>query len=1054
MLWLLVRPLPPFSDFIKTMPTFPALKTVPIRRLLRAKAAQNSVATATKNLNKAIDQYGRGSKEAQAAQAKLTVAQERAINKTESAKIAQDNLNQTMADFGINILPNLILAGGGVTEMLNTMGGTKGLGGLIPKFKGLGAGITGALSGIGGLTGGISGLTAVLGPLALVIGAAALAWESYNEAMANVAKGNKELELAKNAKLLTDQIAHLKKAFDDFKIDPKKGPAQFIATLGPAPAILNKVLDVMKDEAVQTAKNTAESKKLIKAKQDLAVAEKNYQNAPRKDKEHTKDIRDQAAAEVTRLQKIEDAIPATEKLTARQQALNAEAVKLTNTWALQIHAFEGSTTSINLATKAYLDVHNAIVASNPDIQKNIEQTRLQKQETDALAVAQKNVKAAEDPASLRAYNNSLKGGTSFITLFGNRTDIAKEAMDKFNQKTSETSTGMDSFNRALQDGVDQAHDFIPQMELAAVTEEAFNTTLADSAKNLGIHTNLLAFSSTKMQELIKTTYEQTTAFNAMQVAAAKSTAFLKDQTLIQAQVNSGMLDGTIAANDWAISNVKATAESKAFHDQLLKITEDMTGLAIPAGTTNEALQKMQTTFLETKDAGLAMAQMMTDKLTPAFERMSSIIGSKDMKELHDNLKKMELPPGFKHGLEDAFKPLRGAAEEGRQLGNAMDILVTAGENMSKKDLAKNMKAFGKELDRISKIKGTSAPVDAILMSLKTMSPAELGNHTKSMAFLAQTLDKYGSLPKDKAQEFITMFNNETPKMGSAAETAAPKVDKLTASLKAFATEELNRGKASPLTLSFLTGGLNQPTTPAGPTTQKTIITADNTQAIKAVDVVAKRILGLSTINPKINVDNAPAIKKIDQIVKRLMDLTGINPKIPVDNAPAIKKIDQIVKRIQGLSDINPKIPVDNAPAIKKIDQIAKRIQGLSKINPEIVVKNDKALKAIDAIAKRITSLPSGNVTVKVNYDTSGKPAGVKAQHGFHGTLSETTTILAHKGERVDIGQASSSSGMTRAGGGGGGGGGDNFFFNIHFGDKEIVKRVKAELGRSVYTMGA
>jgi hypothetical protein len=177
------------------------------------------------------------------------------------------------------------------------------------------------------------------------------------------------------------------------------------------------------------------------------------------------------------------------------------------------------------------------------------------------------------------------------------------------------------------------------------------------------------------------------------------------------------------------------------------------------------------------------------------------------------------------------------------------------------------------------------------------------------------------------------------------------------------------------------------------------------------------------------------------------------PAISVDNKPAIKAIDAIAKRIDSLSKINPQIPVNNKPAIKAVDVIAKRIDSLSKLNPDIKVNNKPAIKAIDVIAKRITSLPTGNVTVKVNYDTSGKPAGVKAQHGFHGTLSEDTTILAHKGERVDIGRANGS-GMTRSSGGGGGGGSDTFYFNIHFGDKAIVQKVKAELGRSVYTMGA
>ena len=209
----------------------------------------------------------------------------------------------------------------------------------------------------------------------------------------------------------------------------------------------------------------------------------------------------------------------------------------------------------------------------------------------------------------------------------------------------------------------------------------------------------------------------------------------------------------------------------------------------------------------------------------------------------------------------------------------------------------------------------------------------------------------------------------------------------------------------------------------------------------------------------ISLVNNTAIKAVDTIAKRINSLTGINPTIPVNNKQALKAIDAIAKRIDSLSKINPQIPVNNKPAIKAVDAIAKRIDGLSKINPDINVNNKPAIKAIDVIAKRITSLPTGDVTVKVHYDTSGKPPGIKAQHGFHGTLIEDTTILAHKGERVDIGRANSS-GETRpsssGGGGSGFGAGGNLTVNnvIDLGGDRIVRSFKRRLGNDRYVFGA
>ena len=315
------------------------------------------VSLATEAQHKAVDKLNaltaKGIKSGKAyEQAQLDVSQanQQLSIMTQLLSERQEDMFDAQSQFVASVIPTTLGAIGTLGSAFKDLGGTKGLGGLADKFKGLGSTISGAFGSIGGLSGGLSGLIAVLGPLALAIGAAALAWESYNEAMANVAKGKKELELAKDAKLLTDQVNHLNKAFNDFKISPEKGPAQFIASLGPAPGILNKVLDVMKDEAVQTAKNTAESQKLIKAKNDLAVAEKNYQNAPRQDKEHAKDIRDNAAAEGQRLQTIEDAIPANQKYTATYKALHPEIANTTKTisdqtaqWAAQAKELQGGT---------------------------------------------------------------------------------------------------------------------------------------------------------------------------------------------------------------------------------------------------------------------------------------------------------------------------------------------------------------------------------------------------------------------------------------------------------------------------------------------------------------------------------------------------------------------------------------------------------------------------------------------------------------------------------------------------------------------------------------
>ena len=499
-----------------------------------------------------------------------------------------------------------------------------------------------------------------------------------------------------------------------------------------------------------------------------------------------------------------------------------------------------------------------------------------------------------------------------------------------------------------------------------------------------------------------------------------------------------MLDGTIAANDWAISNVKATAQSKAFHVQLLKITQDMTGLAIPTGTTNEALQEMQTTFLETKDAGLVMAKMMTDNLTPAFERISSLIQSKDMKELRDNLKKMELPPGFKHGLDDAIKPLRGAAEEARQLGNAMDILVTAGENMSKKDLAKNMKAFGKELDRISKIKGTSAPVDAILMSLKTMSPEELGLHSKSMDFLAKTLDKYGKLPKDKAQEFLQMFKDEVPTAGSNAATAPKGINTLADSLLRIAEANFDPSKFIPSTKAKNT--FKNPTLSASGGTQKTTVALDTGPANAALSALIKRIDTISNMKPAFQLITTSAHSVLSALIKRIDSLSNMKPAPQLNTKPANSALSALIKRIDSISNMKPAPQLNTKPANNALSALIKRIDSISKMKPSLNLNTKPAQNAISGVINRIDSISKmhPSVTVKVNYDTSAKPTGIKADSGSSSKFDS--------GAGVTLSKTNSGTGTT----------GGNLIVNniIDLGGDKFIRSVKRKLGNNVYTLGA
>lgn len=149
-------------------------------------------------------------------------------------------------------------------------------------------------------------------------------------------------------------------------------------------------------------------------------------------------------------------------------------------------------------------------------------------------------------------------------------------------------------------------------------------------------------------------------------------------------------------------------------------------------------------------------------------------------------------------------------------------------------------------------------------------------------------------------------------------------------------------------------------------------------------------------------------KGITESETKVKDIAKTIPAISANNQPAIKAVDVIVKRIESLEKLKPQISLQNNKAIKTVDVVAKRIDSLEKIKPSISLDNKAAIKAVDVVARRIEDL---NRTVTVRVRTVG--GSVSAQGGFHTSqLPEDTVIFAHKGESAHIGpgQAKASSG--------------------------------------------
>jgi hypothetical protein len=241
-------------------------------------------------------------------------------------------------------------------------------------------------------------------------------------------------------------------------------------------------------------------------------------------------------------------------------------------------------------------------------------------------------------------------------------------------------------------------------------------------------------------------------------------------------------------------------------------------------------------------------------------------------------------------------------------------------------------------------------------------------------------------------------------------------------------------------------------------TIKPFISLMNNNAITAIQTTAGEITNLGKIKPQISLMNNNAISAISTVAGEIDKLTKLKPQISLQNRNAISAIDTTGSEITKLGKLKPQISLQNRNAINAIDTVAGQIDKLTKIKPQISLQNRNAFNAVDAVAGKIMDLEKLHPTVTVHVKTVG--GAISAQKGLHAYLLEDTTIMAHKGERVDIGHGGEGKGggVTFNNMGGGSGGGDivvnlNISGNEIVNERKITRRIKASSGSNRFTLG-
>jgi hypothetical protein len=689
---------------------------------------------------------------------------------------------------------------------------TSALSGLSINLEGAGSKATGFGSALSGIGSKLSGLSGIIVPVASALVAGVGVWLLYQHTMEQVANFKKDFAVIDSLNTVDARVKQTKKAFDDLKDeDPFSQESLKKTAKNPTPENVAPLLDPF----------AGISNTIIKGKNLAVGAVEDYFVAKEKDGSVTAVVTDKQNkynAAVAEYKKTLGGLHGTNQQTAFDKMVHAKAdldaakAVAANAKGTDVYtkALAQSVGPQDAFTRGALGLGNQLVSNiaiedqlftarekgmalNEEDSKNYAEASQKKQAADKL-FALGQITARESTTLTReelllldqAYTGTAATSAVAIeklstTTIGLRGSIGQAVSAFLDAKIAavdytQALTDVDLENRLVQQGtlsgLQAAEQFFQGLVKGTAQEAVFNASLAEGAYDLGLHSEMLAFSSGKMQELLKQTYLMNKGFNDQAIAAATDTSFINDLTLKQAVLEAGMITGAQAANDWAISMIGSVQASKDEHGQLLQLTADLLGIPVPLSLTSDQLKEVMTNFQETGDAGMSLVNVITENLIPAFDLVTKLLDAKSFKEFGKNLKELALPKGFlKAGkdLDDAMKPMFNASKNAEKAGNAIKLLTTI--PFDDKTFSKKLDTVKKSLENLTKVPGTTPAIDNILSQAEKMGRADFIKHAGSLNMIFDAIKQYGFLPDDIASKAIKLFNEENQKIEPSGKQA-------------------------------------------------------------------------------------------------------------------------------------------------------------------------------------------------------------------------------------------------------------------------------------------
>lgn len=602
--------------------------------------------------------------------------------------------------------------------------------------------------------------------------------------------------------------------------------------------------------------------------------------------------------------------------------------------------------------------------------------------TQLFAIDPKPIAASLDPIGA-LYKKTMdkiiasnKVGAEFTRLFGDKNKIAADSVGFLKQKMDESNTGMDSYNAAIQAGVDKFNDLVTSTELGIVTNNKYR------------------------QALIQSVGSQIGFKNASMLSTAE-----------------------LALNQRAmLGDVDAIKELNA---EGQKLANGITDIA------NKYDVRLNPALIKT-------TQQLADATSAVSEWDKAVTELRDPKELF-GLKPFKIKFEVEKEFQDFFKDL--------PKGLKKNITLSVKSEAASENAKRVLEMIGK-----TQLQTIALGID--------FRPNEKG----ADKFIDETIDQLKEQFKRKGQDLkpdpaVQQAINKLLEIKNAPDSWTKVTDYFQSPEFLAAIDKID-----PQTQHILDALLPLQTISTSISAIANKIGADLSQGIKdffghGAGLDFGEGGGEGIIIPIAPPDLTKFNQGITTAKTSVADIAKTIPAISVNNKQAIQLINQTQKLWTNTAKIHPALTVINKQANSLIEQTQKLWTNTAKIHPTLTLKIEKALNQVDSIVKRIQDI--SNLHPTVNVGISG-PGAKLAAHGMHENLLKDTLIMAHAGERVDIGPGSkdTAASVFRGGGGGSGSGGDiiNITFRIDGNDivntREFKRQIKREGGTSRYTMGA